>query len=85
MADDVGAGFGALRELADVLEKQYRYTVHVESIPITEPGPSKTAWKWISQLLDSFLDSQDHRDVLKVVFYAGHTMLDGNREFNLAR
>ena len=83
--EDAGAGYAVMRDLADILEKQFRYTVHIESIPVSEPGVSKSAWKWVSQLLDSFLDNNDQRDVLKIVYYAGHTILDGNRELNLAR
>jgi hypothetical protein len=75
----------AVQELADVFEKYYRYTFQIQVIPAPEPGLARDTWRWLSRTLDRFAEDDDHRDVLKIVYYAGHTFLDGNREMNLAR
>lgn len=74
----------ATRELADVFER-YRYSFQVQTIPSSEVGASKSTWRWLSLTLDGFLEHNDQRDVLKIVYYAGHSFLDGNREMCLAR
>ncbi|OAR01072.1 hypothetical protein LLEC1_05466 [Akanthomyces lecanii] len=74
----------AMRELADVFEKQYRFAFQIQSIPSTERGLAKDTWRWLSRTLDRFADEDDRREVLKIVYYAGHTFLDENREMCLA-
>lgn len=82
--DDVGLVRAAVDELADVLEKYYHYTFHIRTIPAYADG-SKSSWRWLSRQLSDFAEDCDQRDVLKIVYYAGHTYLDGNREMVLAR
>ncbi|KAM4058040.1 hypothetical protein HRG_011004 [Hirsutella rhossiliensis] len=81
--DDVALVRGAVEELADVLEKYYHYTFHIQTIPSSSDG-SKSSWRWLSRQLNEFAEDRDQRDVLKIVYYAGHTYLDGNREMVLA-
>lgn len=83
--DDAANVHAATRELADVFEKQYRFAFQIQSIPSTERGLAKDTWRWLSRTLDRFADEDDRREVLKIVYYAGHTFLDENREMCLAR
>lgn len=83
--DDASAVHAAAQELADVFEKYYRYSAQIQVIPAPEPGLARDTWRWLARTLDRFAEDDDHRDVLKIVYYAGHTFLDGNREMNLAR
>ncbi|TQW08186.1 hypothetical protein IF2G_04062 [Cordyceps javanica] len=83
--DDAASVHAATRELADVFEKQYRFVLQIQTIPSTEYGLAKDTWRWLSRTLDRFAEEDDRRDVLKIVYYAGHTFLDENREMCLAR
>ena len=82
--DDIATVHQAARELAEVLESYYRFTLQMKMIPGSTDG-SKSAWRWLSRELNAFAEDRDQRDVLKIVYYAGHTYLDGNREMVLAR
>lgn len=82
--DDVSAVQSAVRELADVFDKYYHFTFQVQTIPSTSEG-CKSSWRWLSRHLNDFSEDNDERDVLKIVYYAGHTYLDGNREMVLSR
>lgn len=82
--DDAALVRGAVEELADVLDKYYHYTFHIQTIP-SSPDGFKSSWRWLSRQLNEFAEDRDQRDVLKIVYYAGHTYLDGNREMVLAR
>jgi spermidine synthase len=82
--DDVKTVQDAVRELAHVLEKSYHYTFHIHAIPSASDG-LKSSWRWLSRLLNDFAEDRDQRDVLKIVYYNGHTYLDGDREMILAR
>lgn len=82
--DDVSLVQNAVRELADIFDKQYRYTVQIQTIPSSGDG-TRSSWRWLSRQLNDFAEEHDQRDVLKVVYYVGHTYLDGNREMVLAR
>ncbi|KAG5808487.1 hypothetical protein H9Q74_014402 [Fusarium xylarioides] len=73
----------AVRELAEVFDKYYRYNFQVQAIPSPSDG-CKSSWRWLSRALNEFVEDRDERDVLKIVYYAGHTYLDGNREMVLA-
>jgi hypothetical protein len=81
--DDAALVHGAVRELAEILDQQYRYTVQIQTIPSSVDG-TRSSWRWLSRQLNDFAEDVDQRDVLKIVFYAGHTYLDGNREMVLA-
>lgn len=82
--DDVTIVQDAVRELAHVLETSYHYSLHIQAIPTASDG-FKSSWRWLSRQLNDFAEDRDHRDVLKIVYYAGHTYLDGDREMILAR
>lgn len=82
--DDVTIVQDAVRELAHVFEELYHYTFHIQAIPSASDG-LKSSWRWLSHQLNDFAEDRDQRDVLKIVYYAGHTYLDGNREMVLAR
>ncbi|PHH84738.1 hypothetical protein CDD83_1472 [Cordyceps sp. RAO-2017] len=81
--DDTAVVQGAVKELADVLDKYYHYTFEIQTIPSSSDG-CKSSWRWLSRRLNEFAEDRDQRDVLKIVYYAGHTYLDGNREMVLA-
>ncbi|KAG9256132.1 uncharacterized protein F5Z01DRAFT_635085 [Emericellopsis atlantica] len=74
--DNAAAVGGAVRNLAHVLEYSYRYSVKVKPIPSSSDG-SRNAWRWLSRELNEFCEQNDQRDVLKIVYYAGHTYLEG--------
>ncbi|KAK5992921.1 hypothetical protein PT974_06346 [Cladobotryum mycophilum] len=73
----------AVRELAEVFDKYYHYTFQIQTIPSSSEG-CKSSWRWLSRKLNDFAEDRDQRDVLKIVYYVGHTYLDGNREMVLA-
>lgn len=82
--DDFSNVDGAVRELADVFDQFYHYTFKTLLIP--SPSEScKSSGRWLSRKLNDFVEDRDQRDVLKIVFYAGHSYLDGNRDMTLAR
>jgi len=74
----------AMEELGSVLHEYYNYTFQIKSIPASSDG-YKSSWRWLSRELSAFIENQDQRDVLKIVYYSGHSYLDGNREMVLAR
>uniref|UniRef100_A0A098D4Z7 Tyrosine-protein phosphatase non-receptor type 6 n=1 Tax=Gibberella zeae (strain ATCC MYA-4620 / CBS 123657 / FGSC 9075 / NRRL 31084 / PH-1) TaxID=229533 RepID=A0A098D4Z7_GIBZE len=81
--EDVPTIQSAVRELAEVFDKYYRYNFQVQAIPSSSEG-CKSSWRWLSRQLNEFVEDRDERDVLKIVYYAGHTYLDSNREMVLA-
>lgn len=79
---DEGAGVAAsIQELADVLKNTYRFTVQLAAIPSSHDRPNP--WLWLSTHIGDFM-AGDQRNVLKVVYYNGHSYLDENREMVLA-
>ncbi|KAF5002518.1 hypothetical protein FDECE_10612 [Fusarium decemcellulare] len=81
--DEVATIQSAVRELAEVFDKYYHYGFQVQTIPSSSDG-CKSSWRWLSRQLNEFAEDRDERDVLKIVYYVGHTYLDGNREMVLA-
>ncbi|KAM5342854.1 hypothetical protein ACJ41O_013820 [Fusarium nematophilum] len=81
--DEVANIQSAVRELAEVFDKYYHYGFQVQTIPSSSDG-CKSSWRWLSRQLNEFAEDRDERDVLKIVYYVGHTYLDGNREMVLA-
>ncbi|KAF4974729.1 hypothetical protein FZEAL_8399 [Fusarium zealandicum] len=81
--EEVATIQSAVRELAEVFDKYYHYSFQVQTIPSSSDG-CKSSWRWLSRQLNEFAEEGDERDVLKIVYYAGHTYLDGNREMVLA-
>ncbi|KAM3532565.1 hypothetical protein NHJ13051_000028 [Beauveria bassiana] len=82
--DDAANVHAATQELADVFAKQYRFVFRIQMIPSNERGFAKDTWRWLSRTLDRFAEEEDRREVLKIVYYAGHTFLDENRDMCLA-
>lgn len=75
----------AVKDLADVLDRNYHYTFDIQTIPTTSTDGCKSSWRWLSRKMTDFVEDRDQRDVLKIVYYNGHSYLDGNREMVLAR
>lgn len=82
--DDAPLVQNAAGELADVFDKYYHYTFQIQVIPSSSES-CKSSWRWLSRKLNDFAEERDQRDVLKIVYYIGHTYLDGNRDMVLAR
>lgn len=74
----------SIDELREVLDTHYHYTFEIATIP-SSPEECKSSWRWLARKINEFVDNRDQRDVLKIVYYNGHTYLDGNREMVLAR
>ena len=73
-----------VEELAMVLREEYNYTFEIYRIPATS-DEGKTPFRNLSRKISELVDERDQRDVLKIVFYIGHSHLDGLREMVLAR
>ena len=82
--DQHPAVMDAMKEFGSVLEQYYHYTFEIKPIPSTSDS-CKSSWRWLSREITDFMDKRDSRDVLKIVYYTGHTYLDSNREMVLAR
>lgn len=74
----------AVNGLAGVLDKQYNYTCDIQHIPLSS-DECKSSWRWLARTLNDFVENHDRRDVLKIVYYNGHSYLDADREMVLAR
>jgi hypothetical protein len=81
--DDVNAST-AVEELGSVLQQFYNYTFQIKLIPPSSDG-LKGSWRWLSREMTNFIDAEDQRDALKIVYYSGYSYLDGDREMMLAR
>ncbi|KAL2754948.1 hypothetical protein ACRALDRAFT_2087770, partial [Sodiomyces alcalophilus JCM 7366] len=73
----------AVKELAEVFDQYYRYTFEIHTIPSASEN-CKNPWRWLSRKITDFSEDRDQRDVLKIVYYNGHSFLDGHREMVLA-
>ncbi|KAH6972550.1 hypothetical protein EDB80DRAFT_659592 [Ilyonectria destructans] len=82
--DEVPNVQSAVQELADVFNSYYHYTCRVRPIPSNATSRSRSSWAYIWRGFNAFVKDRDQRDVLKIVYYHGHTYLDGNREMILA-
>ncbi|KAK5663732.1 hypothetical protein OQA88_4163 [Cercophora sp. LCS_1] len=80
--DDPGA-HSAMEELGKVLQNYYNYTFQIKAIPVSSDG-CKNPFRWLSREVTDLIGNQDQRDVLKIVYYNGHSYLDGNREMVLS-
>lgn len=82
--DDPDLSVGSsVKELSEVLDQYYRYTFSISPIPSSSEA-CKNPWRWLSRKITDFVEDRDQRDVLKIVYYNGHSYLDGNREMVLA-
>lgn len=82
--EDMSAVQSAVGELAEVFDKYYHFAFQIQTIPTSSEG-CKSSWRWLSRVLNDFSEDNDEREVLKIVYYAGHTYLDSNREMVLTR
>lgn len=80
--DDHGAR-AAMNEFGTVLD-QYNYTFQMKAIPSSSDG-HKSSFRWLAREVQDFIDNNDQRDVLKIVYYSGYSYLDGNRDMVLSR
>lgn len=76
----------AVEELAEVFQKYYHYVPEIIKIPsaVRESYPPNLS-RWLSRMINGFIDKSDTRDTLMVVYYNGHSYLDDNREMVLSR
>ncbi|KAF9876702.1 hypothetical protein CkaCkLH20_05548 [Colletotrichum karsti] len=82
--DDPDLSVGnSVKELGEVFDQFYRYTFSITTIPSSSEA-CKSPWRWLSRKITDFVEDRDQRDVLKIVYYNGHSYLDGNREMVLA-
>lgn len=72
----------SVEELRSVFDRHYQYTVQVDAIP---SGAPERSWRWLTQRINQFMEENDQRDVLKIVYYNGRTQLDEHRAMVLAR
>jgi hypothetical protein len=83
--DETNPGvIAAVNELGDVLDKYYRCSFETIRIPSSSDGCTNP-WRWLSRIINDFTERNDIRDVLKIVYYNGYSLLDDNREMVLAR
>ncbi|KAI0198395.1 hypothetical protein F4808DRAFT_261491 [Astrocystis sublimbata] len=75
---------GSVEELADVFQKYYHYVPEIIKIPSTARDGYSNPWRWLSRIINEFVDKSDTRDTLKIVYYSGYTFLDENREMVLS-
>ncbi|KAI1811846.1 hypothetical protein GGS20DRAFT_73107 [Poronia punctata] len=74
----------AVEELAEVFQKCYHYTPEIVKIPSATRDGYHNPWRWLSRIINEFIDKNDTRDTLKVVYYSGFSYLDDNREMVLS-
>ncbi|CAK7234171.1 hypothetical protein SBRCBS47491_008859 [Sporothrix bragantina] len=70
----------AVDDLAELLEKQYSYSVDIKAIPVDTQSP----YRWLLSAISQFMNNHDLRDTLKIVYYAGDSYLDSEREMVLS-
>jgi hypothetical protein len=76
---------GAVEELAEVFQKCYHYVPEIIQIPSAARDVYTNPWRWLSRIINEFIDKSDTRDTLKIVYYNGYSYLDENREMVLSR
>lgn len=82
--DDKPGVVEAVDQLSDILSGHYNYRSDIKPIPSPSEN-CKSSWKWLSSKITAFVEQRDQRDVLKIVYYNGHSYLDADREMLLAR
>ncbi|KAJ2989860.1 hypothetical protein NUW58_g3248 [Xylaria curta] len=75
---------GAVEELAEVLQKGYHYVPEIVKIPSASRDGYSNPWRWLSRIINEFIDKSDTRDTMKIVYYNGYSYLDDNREMVLS-
>ncbi|KAI1821820.1 hypothetical protein F4861DRAFT_440005 [Xylaria intraflava] len=75
---------GTVEELADTFQKCYHYVPQVIKIPSATRDGYTNPWRWLSRIINEFIDKSDTRDTLKIVYYNGYSYLDDNRDMMLS-
>ncbi|KAI0392245.1 hypothetical protein F5Y17DRAFT_368681 [Xylariaceae sp. FL0594] len=75
---------GAVEELAEVFQKCYRYTPEIARVPSPPLDGYANPSRWLTRIMNEFIDKNDTRDTLKIVYYSGASYLDENREMVLS-
>ncbi|KAI2626416.1 hypothetical protein GGS21DRAFT_275423 [Xylaria nigripes] len=73
-----------VEELADTFQKCYHYVPEIVKIPSSTRDGYTNPWRWLSRIINEFIDKSDTRDTLKIVYYNGYSYLDDNREMVLS-
>lgn len=81
--DDKPGVVEAVDQLSAILSGHYNYRSDIKPIPSPSEN-CKSSWKWLSSKITAFVEQRDQRDVLKIVYYNGHSYLDADREMLLA-
>ena len=66
---------GEIQRLRSVFEDRYRFAVEEWRIP-----SDRRSHKMCGDKLNDFVQAHEHRDVLLIIYYAGHGSLDRNRQ-----
>jgi hypothetical protein len=82
--DDKASVKEAVDQLSNILGGQYNSTFEIKPIP-SPSETCKSSWKWLSSTITRFVENNDQRDDLKIVYYNGHSYLDADRQMVLAR
>lgn len=83
--EEDAAARAAVEELSDVLSNTYHFSLEAAKIPSSESDSCRNSWRWLARVVHDFAERNDTRDVLKIVYYSGHSFLDEHREMVLAR
>ncbi|KAF3023763.1 hypothetical protein E8E14_014328 [Neopestalotiopsis sp. 37M] len=66
---------GAVQDLENVFH-EYCFTVKVIQIPFSSSGLCKNSQRWLSRVINEFVEDRDTRDTLKIVYYNGCTSVE---------
>lgn len=83
--EEDAAARAAVDELSDVLSNIYHFSLEAVKIPSSESESCKNSWMWLARQVHDFTERNDTRDVLKIVYYGGHSFLDEHGHMVLAR
>ncbi|OAA62650.1 hypothetical protein SPI_04190 [Niveomyces insectorum RCEF 264] len=70
----------AAASLAALLEEKYHYAVDIVYMPAKAQSP----YRWLLQAVTDFINNRDMRDTLKILYYAGCSYLNEEREMVLS-
>ncbi|KAI1122236.1 hypothetical protein F5Y10DRAFT_77923 [Nemania abortiva] len=74
----------AVEELAEVFQKYYHYVPEIIKIPTATRDSYPNLSRWLCRIITGYIDKNDTRDTLMIVYYNGHSYLDDNREMVLS-
>lgn len=67
-----------VKDLADVFKHSYQYSCESVMIPVASENTNPSLW--LQGRLIDFMSHRDTRESLKIIYYSGHSYLDGNRK-----